>query len=226
MGLPYTGEQNDYCVGTMFFEYKNWGWSERYIINKATSPGVPSLLEASNILLDGVTLRAYLLGAGCRINYARVSLWSTLRDSLSAVLTPVEAHLVDEEEDVEVVNSVQVGAMIRCDDLGGRFVTRQFRGLRDSWVEDHELLTNLFSGNPDAGGTIGHATPPAEDPPSTAVNNFLLWMKQNTVILRPNKIIPDTWLSYPINHITFRKISSRDTGRPFGTSRGRQQAFA
>lgn len=223
---PYTGDQTDLCIGTMFFEYKNWGWSEKYYINSPNAPGVPSLFDASFQLAAGCQYRAFLLGAGCRISYARVSLWSTLRDSINAIYSPLDAGLVDAEEEAEVINSPEVSAVCRHDDMAGRFVLRGFRGLRDSWVEDAALTATLFSQNPTVSTVITPAVPPLLDTASNAVKNFILWMKQNTVIARKNLLIPDTWTTYPISFHSFRKIGKRDTGRPFGTSRGRQPSFS
>lgn len=226
MALPFTGDQADLCIGTLFFEYKNWGWSEKYVLNSPTDPGYPSLLDGANQLFEGAKLRAFMLGAGCRISYARVSLASVLRDSVNAIYSPLDAGLVDAEDDAEVINNPQTSAVIRCDDMGGKFVLRGFRGLRDSWVEDAALTAAIFSSNPSSDAVITPAVPPLLDTATNATKWFLLWMKQNTVMARKNVLNPTIWTTFPIKYISFRKVGSRDTGRPFGVSRGRAQSFS
>lgn len=227
MPTPLSGFQNDVCVGTMFFSYKEFGWSEKYIIQNQSGDPVPDLFSASVLLAEGAAFRAFLLGAGCVLSYARVSLASALRDSLMAINAPILPGLVDDEEDTpEELNSVQVGALVRMDDLAGKFATRAFRGLRDSWVTDQALTALLFAQQIGSDTAYTTVTPPTLFTASAAVANWYRWMKKNTVFARKVDSGGFIWQTFAMPSITFRKISSRDTGRPFGTSRGRAPSFA
>lgn len=227
MSLPAFGLQADLCIATLFFKFKDFGWSEKYILNDATSPVPQTNVDAIANVNAGVLRRVKLLGAGCSVTYARISRASLARDSISVITAPVSAAMVDPEVALEKINSVEVSAMIRSDDMAGKFALRGFRGLRDSWVTDQELASDLFGSNPDPDAALEVPINPATLlTPAQAVKNWLIWLKANTVIAKASGIVLTPWRTYPLTRITFRKVSHRDTGRPFGTSRGRAPTFS
>lgn len=228
MPLPVTGTQPDVCYGTMFFGYKGFGWSETYVLNNPSSLGspVPTLLDAKGQLALGCSYRAFLLGLGAAIIGARVSHGLKLRDSLNAIEVPIAAKKIDAEVAVEKINSVEAAVLLRFDDLLGKYSLRQLRGLRDSWVTDHEMVGAFFLSNPSPDTAYATVIDPALFTATEAVTNFLLWMKQNTVIAKKTGEGATLWTTYPLISNSFRKVSNRQTGRPFGQSRGRAPTFA
>lgn len=226
MALPTAGLTKNLMIGTLFINFKNSGWSEKYILcGGDASPDSTNLTyeqAATNFGLI-VAARALLLGLNCDIAWARVSAAVQKRESYPAISVHQPAlEVTGDGGTIEKISDPEVCMNFRFDDGAGRFYTRSFRGLRDSWVTDFDTDGLAFSANPAHDAALETPTAPATLlTADQAIKNFLIRMKNLTLGVKLTGDPVNPWRTFAIPRSSFRRIKDRQTGRPFGMSAGK-----
>lgn len=224
--VPKVGLANDVMVGTLYFNYGAYGWSEKYYIGSRSTNETPTAPydQAAQDLFNLASYRGYLLGNNVKLTWARCSLLTRLRDSVAAIASPLSPRKVGTETTVEAIDDPQTAILFRMEDGAGRYFNRHIRGLRESWVLDTELIDSVWAaGITPASDFVADPTPTLYTPVQ-AFQNYLLALLAYTVNVKKMTTGPSPYSVSAYNRTQFRKISSRKTGRPFGLSRGRASA--
>lgn len=223
MPICQEGVTTDLMIGTIFINFKSWGWSEKYIMGSHTAPSaVPEYDEAWQNLNSLAEARKYLLGNGCSIVWGRVSKQSALRDSVSAFGLAKQPALIDTETTVDLINNPEACIQFRMEDLNGRYANRTLRGVRDGWVADSLTVPDIFPSNITADTALTPIpTPPTLLTGAQAVKNYIATLMSVTVMAKKLSDDPLSWNCRAPRYCVFRGIKNRQTGRPFGSSRGR-----
>jgi len=225
MAPPLTNNaQASYMRGVLKINYGNQGWSERYVLNATSGTNPVATYPNAVLQLNEIAgYRAKLLGAGCVIVYGSVSLSDSNRDSVKAITTPIPAALVDGETTVETINRVEDCFVFRFDDQLGHYDIRAIRGLRDSWIADAKATGSLPGTMPTISSAFAPVAGGSGNPtPGNAIFNYLLAVMSYSVGLKVNKASnPGTFLTFPLNTVSYNGTGNRKTGHPFGLSVGK-----
>ena len=207
---------------TLFFTYKGLGFSETYVIDK------DNYADAEPLAQQIVTARAALMPLSCTMDWARLSKESVQRDSRALIvgsynsgtlLSPVTTD-IDTEVALEASNNVSSGLMYRFDGADGEWSNRLIRCVRDSWITAQWIAV------------VASTTPAKADVPvaiaagmtmQDALNHYLIRVMNNAVIYGKSGDPAAPFRVTPIDQVRFRGVRKRDTGAPFGASRGRRK---
>lgn len=203
------------AVATLYFEYKANGWSERYHLPETT---YTDALPQATLLAK---YRRSFLGSGAQITFGRVSFTGNPREGKAFLEGPLDAHAKTEQEPEDV----WTGLMYRLETAGGpppqrsRWANRILRAVPDAMIFHQALVAPPPS--PLAAGA------PLPGPDGTVVATmqraFLTFLLRHTK-MAVKITAGENAGQYDLldwDRIVFRKVAKRDTGRPFGLSRGR-----
>lgn len=202
--------------GTMYFEYTEQGWSESVWLPSAAPE---QALASLKILWDK---RLNILPLNARGLYARVAQAGKPRDKhaypgpypVQGGVTPPLTPPVD-----EFCNDVEFAQRIGLETADGRWATYFLRCIPDGEVEDRRLKTALVIPPP-------NATPVTPTTWVQAVANYAELLRKNTVHCREVAPAPaqPTVRLFELTAWAValdRGMAKKNTGRPFGVSRGR-----
>lgn len=123
------------------------------------------------------------------------------------------------------INNPGVGLLFRAETATGKWVNRLFRGVPDNFINNNAQQLSLGGAQPIRPGQPGFVAEGALVG-SSALSNILsftgILMEYTQYIRRTSMGPPRVYTTADFNQILFRKVAQRDTGRPFGSSRGRQ----
>lgn len=227
MSSPTARANLNVIFGTMYFNYKGYGWSEKYpLLANAAASGAYNFSQVLSYFQDGVSRRAKLLGLGVNIVWARLTNSLTPHRSIAAISGPQAPILVDSESTVGVINDIRDGYHFRLENASGFYGNRILRGLRDTWISDQDVQATTITTPPldvTSGTYVGSASQ-AGLARKDALADFLQWIGQNSGIASK---VPGSSINYNVTTIAtiaFRAVAGRKTGRPFGIHRGRAQS--
>lgn len=208
---------------TLFFKNAEWGWSETYVTNKSGD------LEGQVAYANGlIVLRQYLMPPGCSIIFGRVTEVPASRKQQPAAWTQVIGQTDELTTPVAgECNRVEDALHFKFTGSSGKQAARHFRGVPDALITD-----KTFTIDEPAGGW-GNAASPGHPPVAVittyqaALNTFLTYLKEHTFLASPKTTVTiagQDVIGYnldSIGSIIFRRVITRNTGRPFGSPRGR-----
>lgn len=204
-------------IGVLHINGHNHGWAEKVILKTAGSPTLGSAQAAMALY---VPFRQIVMAAGYQIVWARASMGDTSRATLRAIDAPLDPKALSTEGGgITFSNDVKSACHIRLETATGRWSNRLVRGLRDGWISANALN----SVTPTVPGTV---VPGTDDQAgltaAVAFGNFIRALLQYTRHVEESDthtaILTD-WATYNI-----RGITAHDTGRPFGSGKGRRSA--
>lgn len=211
---------------TMFFKYKNSGWSEKYQMGPVDGAGTITLItdDLRTNAAVGCANRAYLLGLGVEITWARLTNSANPRQSVAVLSGPLAATALAAETPVEKINDVEAGLHFRLETPSGKVSNRILRGLRDTWVTDQDVVASLVPATPVALPTADYAAAEVGGSftKANALLNFLVWIGRNCVNVQ--KQAPNSYEFATFKSALFRVVSDHQTGRPFGGHRGKARS--
>lgn len=203
--------------GVLHINFKEFGWSEKYYLpHTEYNPAIEAFAAVC-------AWRAALLTANSSIVWARVSFVGKPNESRAAITAPVPALKMEEQEDVPTkLNDPTTAVHFRYETVNGLKSDRLWRGVPDAWIAD-------FMANPSALGTTMPAVLPALAAATTDLEltkGFLKVVFDNTVYARKVGDTPPTYQVEPWAAVIYRGTTNRQTGHPFGMSRGRARTHS
>lgn len=201
----------------------DYGWSEEY--NLKTTNYTDS--EAAALTL--IKARARLLAANLSVANATITDKATKGDSLLVNGFDTGGIILDAETTFatdSLMNDPEVSLLYRFDTGGGHYINRHIRGLRDAWVADNALTVTVTGAYAIGGPYLTYATGGALDTSADVIANFISRLRDMTYLVTPSKDPLSPFTQTAFSYYQFRRISSRNVGKRFGNSKGRQPAFA
>lgn len=235
---------NTVMIGTMYFAYKDQGWSEVYTMAKG---------DFQKAVPDLATLCKWRMGfaaEGVKMVWARISRSDNLRDGVAAIpgpLVPIgnlteEVVLVGDPSsrydpwgiigadfNIQVVpdsypQAAQTGLQIRQETADGKWVNRLLHGVPDWWIYNR-VLTLLLK---DVWNQPGNKEFEVNQTTLFYLAGFLQHLRNLTVYARKHIAIVPPSTNYSVQYETaawrynhIRQVRNKKVGRPFGLSRGR-----
>lgn len=213
-------------VGVIDFVFGTQGWSEKYIFK--TQP--LALVSALPLLQQIAWGRTAFLGLGCYITFARVSSTSPSHDGLACDLPyPVGPHPALQgagstpiPSTFNAPNDPSTVFQMRFETAAGNFWQRYFHCPPDSWVAGKVLNPALLPYLTPAAtnAAINDMSPTGGGSLLQICSTFWRYLINNTAYAKRG-----TGGNYTVSafdFITFRQITDKKMGRPFGVSRGRR----
>jgi hypothetical protein len=212
--------------GTIFINYKSYGWSETFDMPPA--PIADNLTKLKQL----AKYRARTLPPAASVVYVRLSDRVDVRKSLGVIDAPYAGYFnIATAPAVTQINDPCTALCFRVQAEDFAASTRFIRGVPDDSVKD-----TVFQEGPPVGGWMWPLTSTfaVEDNPAAAasyldaVKDYLSVVARHTVVAKKIPAGPGhPILEFEANTILgyiFRGVRRHDTGRPFGQSRGRQTA--
>lgn len=197
----------------MNINYGGPGWSEGYYLDRASF--------ADGLAIGGqlAAWRANSLAVGGVMNWARLSFIDRPRNTVGVINRPIKPRIyTGGTQYAGPIQQVQTSLFYRTETDDGRWANRLFRGIPDDFVR--EMTTTA----PTLMGTLPAVLPDIND---TAVAQFDIFMgflkllMENTFYIRKGLGPTANWEMLPWNRLIFRGVADRQTGKAFGTPRGR-----
>lgn len=194
------------------------GFQERYFLNTTTFAAAKTVGELI------MSWRASAMAPGLVMTWARTSFVDTPRNTIALIDRPLKTRAYTETGDHPSAPPETIYAALhyRFETAGGLWGNRLLRGINDEWIEDATLMYNDGSLRPYA---PGDPLPDLTDVGRTRAEIFrgmLSILRDNTFYAGLITDDPEPlWELLPWNRIIFRKVAKRDTGSPFGITRGR-----
>lgn len=212
-------------AAVLYFSYRQNGWSEKYHLKTATyDEGMAKLIELA-------AYRRAFMGFGVEINWGRVSFEANPREAKAAEGLPIGfldsmKKVPTEADTLYYPNDPQTGLVYRFETPTGKSGNRIFRGVPDGMVQNFK-----YDGAMPTPLTTSQTLAAPDNPSGGSANyyrqSFLRWLITNTQYARRQAgVTPPTWTIENWDAIKPRGIGNRDTGRPFGVSRGRAPSSA
>lgn len=198
----------------MNINYGGPGWSEGYYLDRA------SFADGLDIGSELAAWRANSLAVGGVMNWARLSFVDKPRNTVGVIKRPIKPRIYTGGTlYAGPLQQVQTALFYRTETTDGRWANRLFRGVPDDFVRE-QTITGVTS-------TIADVPAVLPDINDTAVaqvdifRGFLKLMMANTFYIRkgPGPVV--VWEMLPWNRLIFRGVADRQTGKAFGTPRGR-----
>lgn len=201
--------------GVLYLNFQNNGWSERYPLKSTDYP------TARDVFKKLAKLRMAFVGTGVEMVWARVSFAANPRESSGIDGLPLLPHptVGDQNPPEDPFTAIHY----RFETAQGKSAVRLFRGIPDNVVANYKF--NGVAPEPLAAGQ------PIGDPdnPGTSLaylqRSFLSYVIANCLHTRFLGLLGEppapTWETGDYARAMFRNIRKRDTGRPFGITRGR-----
>lgn len=202
---------------TMNINYKGGGWSETYF----GGPDQP-LQQFAAVLPQLITLRRHTLPSSAEIVHAKMSVTGNDRDSVPVNNGVLPGFHIIDAENPGVVDTTGVGVLVRYTTAAGKWATRILRGIPDEIITDNKLLGSITSPAWADGAAV--PDPTAQGTWYLKMGLFLEYLKRNTQWHSParNRVVNANFVIDPWAMWHVRRVAQRDTGRPFGLSRGRR----
>lgn len=216
---------NQYAQGTLFISGNESGWSERYCLGDVT------LSEAKTVMAKLANWRAAIMPGGFELVWCQVHNTDVARLAKAVIANPLPNLYDGDETNAEdrgfgKTNILRDAFHLRFEDADGHWANRLIRSIVDPEIVD-DLASHSFpaatSPLPDAVPAIVLTTGPTY---MQYVRNFAEHVKVNVKIPVRLKADPGgfKWELFPAESVTFRGVTTRMTGRPFGQSRGARPA--
>lgn len=212
-------------VGVANFTYGQQGWQEKYFLGDNTLALNTALLRLQNIVYG----RSAFYGTGCACIFARVSSTDSSHDGLACQLPyPVGPHPSWGAggglpgDTIGPPNDPDTVVQMRFETSLGKYWQRYYRCMPDTWVLNKALATGILQYFTTPAGT---PTPTDLGPTSglshlQVCQGFWLYLIANTRYARKTGTGQYTISNF--DYITFRQVTDKKIGRPFGMSRGRR----
>ncbi len=204
--------------GVLYVAGANHGFSEKYVVKTASST---TLSTAQDAFAKFVKFRQLILAKGTQIVWARVSMGDTTRQRLRCIDAPLDpVALSTEGGGIGDMNDMKSAIHIAFETAGGAWANRLVRGYRDAWVSGANVAVtptvqaSVVPGTDDVAGLTA----------AVAFGNFIRAVMQYTRRVQESTSTPglavfSDWSTYVV-----RGVTGRDTGRAFGSGRGRRAA--
>lgn len=194
--------------------------------------GETSLQDAKPKLLEIVNYLKLLLPYNAYITYAAVHLSDREKNALQVIgafagNVPLEEDTATSAIDYrEPCNNAGTCFNFKFQTVDGKYCNRPIRLLRDSWVSnDYMTSLALVNGQIDASTVYFPAEVSGNYTGVNALKNYLLSVMKNSYLHQKKVVagaVQHNLLAF--DSVIFRGVGTRDTGRPFGMSRGRRAA--
>lgn len=222
-----TANALSYYRGTIFMNYQQMGWSENIDIASVTDASALSVLKSY------AAHRAWTLPAQVTIVYGRVTKVPFQRYSIALDNLPLVGKAPNlTTPNIVKPNDAMVAPCFHFIADEGKSSIRFFRGVPDDRVLDMQLVDAPPAGSwVDLVGPVGDGTAN----PSTwdvALKNVFSFIAQTTVVASKKQILNIAGVDQEgyrlriFTGILSRQARKKDTGRPFGSPRGRAPAHS
>jgi len=204
-------------MGVLHINYKDKGWAEKYYLPHTEY--TPAKIAFSNVC----NWRAALLTKNATIVWARVSFVGQPNEAKAAISAPIPALKQFGQPGISnLLNDPNSSVHFRYETSNGLYSNRLWRGLPDDWITD--FLADPLS----LGTTLPLVLPVLSDqtPDLDLTRGFLKVVYDNTVYARKIAGPAPTFQVEPWDAVIYRGTSSRQTGVPFGMSRGRARTHS
>ena len=203
--------------GVLHINFRDRGWAEKYYLPHTEY--APAIFGFSQVC----QWRAALLTQNAAIVWGRVSFVGKPNEARAAISAPIPALKQESQPgSANLLNDPNTSVHFRYETANGLHSNRLWRGLPDAWI------TN-FLADPLALGTTLPAVLPAlaeATPDIDLTKGFLKVVFDNTVYARKVGDTPPTFQVEPWDAVIYRGTSTRQTGVPFGMSRGRARTHS
>lgn len=210
--------------GVLFISGQGQGWQEKYWFRSDVADYGTGL----GIIQWIAYYRTCFLGTGYAISFARVSNSDSTRDGLSCRLPyPLGPHSTwgaagsGGPDEISEPESPFEAVMTRHESTGGKWGNRLWRGAPDLWIAGRKLVYPQYW-QPLSAGTPSDPTPAGTANHLTLCQSFWSYLINNVPLMHRNS--DKTLTQNNVAYINAIRITKRSSGRPFGQSRGRNQA--